>query len=174
MRSILLYCLIILYNITPLSAAASKDLIQVGAYRYTYKYLFKLYDAQLFAEARSSPEQIISGSCAYSLQFDYLRSISRETIIHSAAHMLSKNLSAAQLQQIRKRIAAINTVYTDVTAGDRYSFNYDPERGTTVLLNDQALITIAGADFARLYSTIWFGSHPISTEMRDTLLGRNP
>ena len=145
---------------------------KMGAHRVTYKLLFKLYDAALFAEAGATAEQVLARNCSFRLEFRYLRSISKATILKSADHMLAKNLNAEALPQIAAATQQLHAAYRSVETGDVSSLTYITGVGTTFAINGEQLITIPGKDFAQYYLQIWLGEHPVSVQLRDRLLGK--
>lgn len=141
-----------------------------GEYRYVYRFFFKLYDAALYAPSAASVTQVLQAETPIRLQFRYLREIEKSIILKSADTMLAKNLSDAELDGIQDRIDQLNVAYTTVRDGDRSSLTYEPDVGTTLRINDEPVVTIAGDDFARLYFKIWLGDQPISQSLRAALL----
>lgn len=148
------------------------DLQERGIYRYHHHGIFKVYDAILLAPAEATPAAILNADCPYELQLCYLRPIKKTTIIKSANRMLEKNLSPDELAQIKQRASLLHDDYEDVQPGDKATFRFDPLTGTTLLLNDKIRIHIPGKDFAKYYLQIWLGTKPVSTDMREALLGR--
>lgn len=145
---------------------------KMGEHRTTYKVLFKLYDAALFAESGATAADVRARNCAFRIEFRYLRRISKAAILQSADHMLRKNLSAETRESIAQLTAQLHAKYRTVERGDRSSLTYVPGRGTTFALNEQPQITIPGQAFARHYLDIWLGERPISVALRDQLLAQ--
>lgn len=153
------------------SVAADSALVKLGEYRYVYRFFFKLYDVALYLSPGSTPGDVLKANTSYRLQFRYLREIDKSIILESADKMLRKNLSPAELEQIAERVNRINEAYRTVKDGDRSSLTYLPGIGTTLRINNESVVTIEGEDFARLYFKIWLGEQPISTELRQSVLG---
>lgn len=145
--------------------------VKRGEYRYVYRIFFKLYDVALYAPAGVSVADILAANTDYRLQFRYLREIEKSIILKSAGRMLEKNLSAPELEQISDRVETINKAYTTVRDGDRSSLTFQRDLGTTLRINGEPVVTIDGADFARLYFKIWLGEQPISQDLREAVLG---
>lgn len=143
-----------------------------GNHRFVYMMFFKLYDAQLYTDATSiqGPDQLLDGSSALLLEFDYLRKIKKSIILESSEKLLIKNMSPAELASIQERVDRLNRVYRTVDKGDCLALSYVPGEGTTLWINDKPAITIEGNDFVQLYFRIWLGEQPISRQMRDDLL----
>jgi hypothetical protein len=143
-----------------------------GSFQYVYGMLFKLYDSTLYTDApkQVTPTQLLSGQHALRLEFTYLRTIKKSIILESADKMLQRNLSPMEFASITDRVQALNAAYTTVHKGDHSSLSYHKGHGTTLEINGQEIITIAGDDFGPHYFRIWLGDRPISTAMRDNLL----
>ena len=145
---------------------------KMGEHRTIYRLFFKLYDAALFVEPGANADDVLTGSCAFRLEFRYLRNIPKATILESASHMLAKNLSTDALTRIAEPTEQLHAKYRSVQTGDVSSLTYIPGDGTTFTLNGEELITLPGQEFATSYLQIWLGRLPVSIELRDELLGR--
>jgi|SaaInlStandDraft_1057018.scaffolds.fasta_scaffold04161_2 hypothetical protein len=145
---------------------------KMGEHRATYKMFFKLYDAALFTVAGATAEEVLTRNCSFRLEFRYLRSISKATILQSANHMLAKNLSAEDLSRITAATEQLHATYRSVQTGDVSSLTYIAGRGTTFAINGEQLITISSKEFAQHYLQIWLGERPVSRRLRDRLLGK--
>lgn len=150
-----------------------ESLSQMGEYRFVYRVFFKLYDAALYstAPAVQDPAKLLSGEYGVHLEFDYLREITKFIVLKSSEKILPKNMTEEEFESIRERVDRINSAYRTVQKGDSSALTYLPDYGTTLWINNESILTIPGADFARLYFRIWLGEYPISDNMRDSLLG---
>ena len=145
--------------------------VKLGDYRYIYRIFFKLYDVALYAPPNRSAQDVLNASTPFRLQFRYLREIDKAIILKSAQKMLERNLSDAQMEQIEDRVTRINEGYRTVEDGDHSALTFVPGEGTTLSINGAPVVTIEGSDFARLYFKIWLGETPLSTELRQSVLG---
>lgn len=148
------------------------ELEKRGEYRYVYRYFFRLYDVALYAPSEAKTTDLLEAKTDLRIQFRYLREIEKSIILKSADRILEKNLSDAERRQIAERVDTINEAYKTVREGDRSSLTYLRGEGTTLKINGDPAVTIEGEDFARLYFRIWLGDKPLSTSLRDALLGR--
>lgn len=156
-------------------SAVRESLSQMGEYRFIFRMFFKLYDAALYSSAPDiqDADTLLNGQHTVHLEFDYLRKIDRSIILKSSGKIIPKNMSDAEYALINDRVDQINDAYRTVKKGDRSALTFIPGRGTTLWINEEAVLTVPGDDFARLYFRIWLGDAPISKTMRDTLLGVN-
>jgi hypothetical protein len=135
-----------------------------------YKYIIKAVAAALYIDQRVPPQQVLS-DVAKRLEMEYLWGVSAKDLKAGAEYVLARNLPAEQLEAIRPQIDALHALYRDVKAGDRCSLTYLPGVGTWLTLNGQILGTVAGADFAAAYFSIWFGEQPMDAALKRKLLG---
>jgi hypothetical protein len=100
----------------------------------------------------------------------YHRAFTAQEITGAARKLLARKKSV-NVAELTSRLDQIDAVYQDVGENDRYTLSYSPGVGTTLLLNDKALTTVAGADFAKAYFGMWLGDEaPISASLRSHLL----
>ena len=151
-----------------------ESLSSMGEYRFVYRMFFKLYDVALFSDAPelTDADSLLNGRNRVHLEFDYLRKIDKSIILKFSKSIIPKNISEAEYESIILRVATINDAYRTVGKGDRSALSFVPGQGTTLWINEEPVITIPGADFARLYFRIWLGQAPISEAMRNSLLSK--
>lgn len=58
-----------------------------------------------------------------------------------------------------------------VKKGDELGFDYEPGKGTSMVLNGRTLGTIAGVDFMKLVFGIYLGAKPPTAELKAGMLG---
>lgn len=141
-----------------------------GVSQLTVGFIFKVYHAALYLPPGAGPDDALADAPRH-LEIDYLRNISREDFIKAADDMLTAQHSPEVIRSIQSGIDQINPLYTDVKKGDRYALTYQPGIGTTLTFNGQVQGVIEGADFARIYFSIWLGENNPYKEFRDRLVG---
>ncbi len=146
---------------------------KLGEHRYYHKRIFKVYDAALYTEPQASADNVLNADHSFKLTFSYLRAINKELAIDAANRALKKNLDPEQASAIANRLSNLNDAYLSVEKGDTTTLHYQPGLGTTYSINGAPKATIPGEDFAQLYFRIWLGDQPLSTALRDDLLGMN-
>jgi hypothetical protein len=150
--------------------AGEVELQRKGISKLVVGYIFNVYVAAFYQPPGSGPAQALADQPRH-LEIEYLRDISRDAFIKAAEDMLAKQHSPATIASIRDGINAINKLYQDVRKGDRYALTYLPGNGTELIYNGTSQGVIPGADFARIYFTIWLGEkHPYQS-FRDRLVG---
>lgn len=142
-----------------------------GAGHFTWKLLIDVYAAALYLPEDVAAKDVFD-DVPKQLTFHYFREFEAEDFISGADKLLARNLTAGEREAIAGEILQINALYEDIAPGDRYRLLYEPDKGTTLIKNDQVLGTVSGAAFARSYFRIWLGAEPISKGLRDDLLDR--
>jgi len=141
-----------------------------GTGRLVWMRLVTVYDAAFYLP-ENVPGSDVLRDVPKRLELSYHISIKAPKFGEAAEPYLEKNVHPETLAKLRPRIEKLNKLYRDVKEGDRYALTYVPGKGTTLSLNNEAIGTIEGADFAAAYLTVWLGSKPISKAMRDDLTG---
>lgn len=138
-----------------------------GLFRYL---LMDIYSAALYLEPAAETTAWQSADVGKALILHYHRDIPASRFRQSAEATLSRQLGP-NAGALAERIERLHAAYRSVKAGDRYTLLYTPQRGTRLLLNDEALVTIEGADFANAYFGIWLRSRePLSEDLRAQLM----
>ena len=130
---------------------------------------FDVYVAALYLPSLANEASEVLGDLAKVLVLDYRRPISKADFIESTEAMLKKN-PKVRLENIRSQLEKLYAVYEDVQAGDRYTIVYQPEVGTTLLLNGRAKATFPGSEIQRALFGIWLSEYSVSRSFTKALL----
>ena len=133
---------------------------------YTYLW-FDLYTAALYTG--ESCTELSSPDCAKQLALRYRRSFSVSDFVDGANAILERQRSATT-EDLQIKVTSFHKLYEPVQETDRYEMRYIPSVGTTLLLNNKALGTVAGSDFANAYFGIWLGDNSLNDEAKKQLL----
>ena len=106
------------------------------------------------------------------LELEYFYEIAGKDFGPAGEEVLARNVPPETIAKLKQPLAEISRLYVDVKPGDRYSLTYLPGRGTELARNGKPLGSVAGAEFAAAYFTIWLGEDPISGAFRDQLLAK--
>ncbi len=139
---------------------------------FRWRGIFRVYDGALYKENDRDFRQALNGDAPLRLELQYSRSFAASDIVEGGNALLRKNVDEDTLNRLSDRLEKINAAYRDISPGDRYSLTFVPDKGTTLRLNGEPLVTVEGSDFATAYFRIWLGEEPISTSFRDRLLGQ--
>lgn len=154
----------------PSFSLVNEDLQLVGAGVLRWKVLFRAYASAFYLPAGVTPGDWPT-DVAKCLAIHYFWDIPKEKFGPAGLTVLQRMYPPDQLEAMREPLQRIDQAYVDIREGDRYALAYTPGRGTTLLHNGRPLVTIPGAEFARLYFSIWLGSDPVDKTLRDHLLG---
>lgn len=144
------------------------DLTGTGLFRY---WGFKAYVGALYLENGYTVEEVLLDR-AKRIELEYRRAIKGQDFGPATYKGLSKNFDSETIDKLRTRIDYHNSLYEDVSPGDRYSLTYIPGRGTELALNNEPKGIIEGADFASAIFSIWLGPRPMNKSFKKQLLGR--
>jgi hypothetical protein len=141
----------------------------VGLMRW--KIVFRGYVVALYLGTEALPDDW-PADVPKRLELVYFWPIAGKAFGRTGEEILARNVSAAEMARLRTRLDRIASLYPDVRAGDRLSLTYVPGVGSELAWNGKVLGAVEGADFAASYFAIWLGREPMSTSLRDQLLGR--
>jgi hypothetical protein len=133
-----------------------------------YARLFHVYDAALYVPAGVATSQVLAGPATSCLVIAYRMGVEAQRLRDAAETVLQRQID--DLEPLAVRIAKLHAAYRDVESGDRYTLCYAPAAGTTLQLNDELLVSVEGADFARAYFGIWLAEEAIAPRLREALL----
>lgn len=147
---------------------------KTGTGTINYLGIFKVYDAELYTEPQLQSSAVLSKDSSRCLILRYDLDLSADDIIKGANTVLKRQNSQEVLDKTSIYINALHDSYTNVQSGDSYTLCYDAASSITRLLfNDEEVVSINSAEFARIYFGIWLGSkEPISDSLRDNLLSQ--
>ena len=133
-------------------------------------YFFDVYDAVYYSSdtqpvSKSSPDQIRVLTIYYKISFN------KEDFAKAGDDQINKFIDV-NINDFKSALETLNAAYVDVKEGDSYTLQYIPEKGTSLILNNnKVLVTVPGAEFAKLYFRIWLDKeNPIDEELRNNLL----
>ncbi len=140
----------------------------IGTYR---AWGFRVYTTTLYIPSGvEGIDEVLSANTPRKLVLHYHRSITADDLAESTEEFASRN-PRNDMAALRERLDKLYDAYKDVGSGDEYAISYTPNEGTTIELNDEKIISIEGGDFARAFFGIWLGEEPISSGIRDRLVG---
>ncbi len=130
---------------------------------------FDLYTAALYAPSATNSIEAILGDVPKSLVLHYHRNIKKDWMIKASRDRIKKN-PENNTKNLEGRLIQLDSAYQNVKKGDRYELRYEPEIGTSLILNGQLQATIPGEDFQRAFFGIWLSRLPLNKKLRDSLL----
>lgn len=153
------------------SSISSSILTLRGTGLFEY-FMFDVYCGAFYSERSIKTIADALSPMEKVLVIEYFRPISKEDLIESSEKLLRNNPDV-KLEHIRPELNTLYSMYTDVKKGDQYSIHYQAGKGTTLLLNNVAVGTIAGEEFQKAFFGIWVSEHSVSETFTRNLLGLN-
>lgn len=127
-----------------------------------------VYDAALWVApgfAADAPER-----SAFVLELHYRRALAGADIAQRSLQEM-RRLDPLTAEQAQRWLAAMQTAFPDVRAGDRLAGWYRPGQGATFYANGRLTAEVADAEFARRFFAIWLSARSAAPELRAALLG---
>lgn len=116
------------------------------------------------------PATAVFDDTAKALELHYFHDIPADGFRQATREGFSRGRTPAEVAALAADLATWNAAYVDIREGDRYRIEYHPGRGTRLLRNGVALVTIPGTAFMQAIFGIWLGSDPVDSGHRDALL----
>jgi hypothetical protein len=130
-----------------------------------------VYVAGLYIEHRSAnDDEIVASDTAKRLVLRFVRDVGRDQLVEAMTDGFRRNAGAA-LGALQGRLDRLNAALTAMTNGQSATFTYVPGAGLEIAIGGRARATIGGADFARVFFSIWLGPHPPNAGLKRGLLG---
>jgi hypothetical protein len=128
---------------------------------------FDMYVAAFYLPAdKMAVESPLSHDISKMLILHYKRGI-KVSWMNSAAEKIIKKNPNVDYGAIEARVKQIGNAYEKVEKGDQYALAYDAKKQeTTLFLNEKAIVTIEGHDFASAYLGIWVGDYPANKTLQ--------
>jgi hypothetical protein len=138
---------------------------------------FKGYAAALYLPARArQAEQVLAQAGPKRLRMALLQEVPAQEFVKAFEKGIARNTSAAELAALRERMSAFDNQVQRigrVKRGDVVDLDFEPERGTTLVLNGQPRgEPIPGSDFNHAVLRAFVGSQPYDKALRAGLLGQ--
>ena len=128
-----------------------------------------IYDARLWVTPDFKAAQFAQYPLA--LELTYLRSLSGRAIADRSLQEMRRGATISAAQQTRW-LAAMQSAFADVQAGDRITGVHTPSTGAQFWYNGQPRTPIDDPEFSRLFFGIWLAPTTSAPDLRIALLGR--
>ncbi len=137
------------------------------------KLFMKIYVCALYLSAkRTAASEILADQEAKRIVMNFLyKEVGVERQVEGWNKGFRDNNSAEELKGLQDRINLFNSLFTTVHKGDVIRFDYIPEEGTQVWINDSLNGTVPGEDFFAALLKIWLGPKPAQADLKDAMLG---
>ena len=139
------------------------------------KYIFDVYVAALYLrEKKSREEEVQADPGEKRIALYFLSEINMQEMLYTFKKAFKNNHSDAQLDEMKPQLRPFDDIFTamgELNEGDVVQFDYQPDLGTSVVINGSLRGTISGAEFYRALLRIWLGSNPTQEKLKQKLLG---
>lgn len=137
------------------------------------KLFMKIYVCALYLTAkRTAASEILADPEAKRIVMSFLyKEVGVERQVEGWNKGFRDNNSGEELKGLQDRINLFNSLFTTVRKGDVIRFDYMPEEGTQVWINDILNGIVPGEDFFAALLKIWLGPKPAEANLKDALLG---
>lgn len=137
------------------------------------KLFMKIYVCALYLTAkRTAVSEILADPEAKRIVMSFLyKEVGVERQVEGWNKGFRDNNSGEELKGLQDRINLFNSLFTTVRKGDVIRFDYMPEEGTQVWINDTLNGIVPGEDFFAALLKIWLGPKPAEANLKDALLG---
>jgi len=137
------------------------------------KLFMKIYVCALYLTAkRTAASEILADPEAKRIVMSFLyKEVGVERQVEGWNKGFRDNNSGEELKGLQDRINLFNSLFTTVRKGDVIRFDYMPEEGPQVWINDTLNGIVPGEDFFAALLKIWLGPKPAEANLKDALLG---
>ena len=136
------------------------------------KMMVKVYVAGLYLEQKSSdPAAIMKSDTPKRIVMHFLYHPSKSQMVDAFQEGFEDN-SPDALKTMKPDIDKLFGALQDMKAGDEMVFTYVPATGTTLAINGQDKLTIAGQPFEQALLSIWLGPKPPTADVKKGMLGQ--
>lgn len=138
-----------------------------------YKFFFKIYIAELYLQHPSTDVAKViadNGRKRVVMHFIYHK-VTKDELVDGWNEGFEANCDQKQLAALKDKIDQFNAMFTEVKSGDDIILDYLPGIGTRVIIRGQVKGVVAGKDFNDALLAIWLGKEPVSSDLRQELLG---
>jgi hypothetical protein len=160
-------------NVAEKAAVGASELVLNGAGIRT-RAIFKVYVGALYlAEKKPAAADALALTGAKRVVLTLLRDLSAQQLTEAFDEGIKANVSAAEMEPLKPRVAELLSLFTDGKKGDVILLDFLPGSGTVVSVNAAAKgKPIPGEDLYRAVLRIWLGDKPVDGDLKKGMLGQ--
>jgi len=139
------------------------------------KAFLSLYVGSLYTEGKVEDSAMaVEGDEEMSVELHIVSGlISNDAMREAVEEGFDASTTREERIALEERIEAFIEVFNEeITKGDRFTFNYLPERGVEVFKNGRHLTTVEGIDFKKALYGIWLGDKPADKNLKKSMLDK--
>lgn len=154
-----------------LALAGEKQPLVLNGAGLRTKYLFKIYVGALYtASPVTEAGRVLDAAAPRVMRMQFLRALRADQMATGWKEGFAANQSAERMKALAARLAQFNQLMHDVKINDVLQINLQSDGTTQVLLNDQPLGSVPGADFQRAVLEVWLGRSPADKDLKAAVL----
>jgi hypothetical protein len=131
-----------------------------------WKYLVNVYLVGLYKPGKVPVEHVLE-DIPKRLEYYFFVDMKASDFQDTGFQLMARNVGEEKARRLTGELAALNKLYQDVKAGQRYTLTYRPGKGVEMALDDEVLGAVQGAEFAAAYFSIWLGPDPVSKSLQE-------
>ena len=133
-----------------------------------WRYLVNVYLVGLY-----KPEQVpvtrVLEDIPKRLEYFFFVDMKARDFQDTGFRLMANNVGEEKALGFKSQLEALNRLYRDVKAGQRYTLTYLPGKGVEMALDGKVLGQVEGAEFAAAYFSIWLGPKPVNKSLQKGL-----
>ncbi len=136
------------------------------------KYMVKVYVAGLYLEQKSSDAgAIMKADAPKRIVMQFVHGASKSQMADAFKESFQDN-SPDAAKTMQPDIDRLLGALVPVKVGDQMVFTYVPGTGTSMAINGQDKLTIAGPAFGPVLFSVWLGPKPPNADLKKGMLGQ--
>jgi hypothetical protein len=136
------------------------------------KFVVKVYVAGLYLEQKSTDANaILKADAPKRTVLHFLRDVSKEQMADAFSESFDNNVPDAK-KSMKADIDRLLGALENLKEGDEMAFIYVPGKGSTMSINGNDKVTIAGPAFAPVLFSVWLGPKPPNAGLKKGILGQ--
>jgi hypothetical protein len=137
------------------------------------KLFLDIYLGALYLPEKSSdPQAILSGSGPACVMMHFLyKQVGKEKITDAWEDGLAANHTTAEMLALEPQLEKFNALFRTMHKGEVIRICYLPGTGTEVRINGERRGNVEGETFFHALLAIWLGAHPVSSGLKQGMLG---
>lgn len=137
------------------------------------KFIFDIYIGALYVtNIREDLNNILHSNSPKRIALYFLYDeVSREKLQQGWYDGFMKNNSDSMLEVLQERLSYSLTKFKTMKRGDIIYFDYSPNMGTSIFINNKQVGVIEGFDFIQAILKVWIGNHPAQESLKLAMLG---
>jgi Chalcone isomerase-like len=136
------------------------------------KFAVKVYVGGLYLEQKSSdPNAIIKADAPKQIVMKFVHGASKSQMTDAFDESFKDNTPDAY-KTMKADIDRLLSALDPVKVGDQMVFTYAPGTGTTMAINGNDKLTVAGQAFGQVIFSVWLGPKPPNADLKKGMLGQ--